>query len=318
MVLQQVLARHAVREAEPDEERALAARVEPAERGDHPVAPPLVERAPLLDRLLRPGQRRDARLLHGHEHAGEDVVLEILDPRDELRVPDREAEPPARHPVRLRHGEQLEPDLARAVLREEAGRPAAVEDEVAVGEVVQQPRARVLRPLDRFGEDARRRGGRGRVGRVVEIERGRLRRRRVPVRPAVREQRQRHVRGRGERDGRAVVRVAGIREHERAAALDRHLRELHQPRLRPRQHRHLARRIDLDAVHVAVARRDRLLQRRQPGERRVAVRVRTRRRARERLGHVRRRRHVRIAASEVDERLAAARQPPRTRARAVA
>ncbi len=162
-----------------------------------------------------------------------------------------------------------------------------------------------MRPLDRLREDAVGGGRRDRVGRVVQVERGRLRRGCVPVRPPVREQRQRDARGRDERDGRAVVRIAGIREDDRAAPLDRHLRELDQAGLRARQHRDLAGRVELDAVDVAIARCDRLLQRREPRERRVAVRLRAGRRPRQRLDDVRRRRHVGIAAAEVDERLAA-------------
>ena len=78
--------------------------------------------------------------------------------------------------------------------------------------------------------------------------------------------------------------------------------------LRPR------RRVDLDAVDVAVSRGDRLLQRRQAGERRIAVRIVACRRLRERVDHVRGRRHVRIAAAEVDQRVAALRRGSATRA----
>ena len=75
----------------------------PSSAATRPVAPALVRRAPLLDRLLRAGQRGDAGLLHRPEDAGEDVVLDHLDPAHELRVAEREAEPPAGHAVALRH-----------------------------------------------------------------------------------------------------------------------------------------------------------------------------------------------------------------------
>jgi len=103
------------------------------------VAPAFVEHAAHLDRVLRPGERCDPGLLHRHEDAAELMVLQLFDPRDDLRVPDREAETPARHPVGLRHREELEADLARAVDRQEAGRLPVVEDEVAVREVVHHP-----------------------------------------------------------------------------------------------------------------------------------------------------------------------------------
>src|SRR5581483_12092752 len=110
---------------EPDEEGALAARPAARERGDGAVTPPLVGRAPLLDRVLRPGERCDAGFLHRHEDTRELVVLQILDARDDLCVPDREAEAPTRHAVRLRHREELEADLARALDGQEAHRLAA-------------------------------------------------------------------------------------------------------------------------------------------------------------------------------------------------
>src|SRR3982751_139390 len=98
------------------------------------VASPLIDRASFLDALLRPRQRRNGGALHRHEDPGELVVLEVLDARDELGVPDREADAPPGHAVRLREREELEADLARALGREEALRAAPVEDEVAVRE----------------------------------------------------------------------------------------------------------------------------------------------------------------------------------------
>ena len=154
MLLEQVIAGDAVGQAEPDEERALAPRVDSGERGQRAVAPALVDRATFLDRVLRPGQRCDPRLLHRPEDAGEDVILQHLDARDELCVADREAEPPPRHAVASSTSEQLDADVARAVHREKALRAPAVEDEIAVGEVVQHPRARAVGPRDRLFEHA--------------------------------------------------------------------------------------------------------------------------------------------------------------------
>src|SRR5207253_1868406 len=83
-----------------------------------------------------------------------------------------EAETPARHPVALRHRKELDPDLAGAGLGEKAARRPAVEDEVAVREVVDDRRAGLVRERDGFGErpvgDARC----GRVARIVEEDRG--------------------------------------------------------------------------------------------------------------------------------------------------
>ena len=236
------------------------------------------------------------------------MVLQILDPPRDLCVADREPEPPAGHAVRLRHREELEADLPRAVDGEEALRRTPVEDEIAVREVVHHPRAGALCPLDRLLEDTVRNARRERVGRVVQIERSRARRRGVPVRSRVGAERKQLEFCVRERDGGAVVGIARVGEHDRVALLDARLRELHQPGFRAGQDRDLGRRIDLDAVQVAVARCDRLLQRRQPCEGRVAVRVRPPRRAVERLRDMRRRPDVGIAAPEVDQRLAVARR----------
>ena len=149
-----------------------SARV-PGSAADDLVASALVDRAALLDRLLRPGQRGDARRLDRPEDARAHVVSEQVEPLDELGVPDDEAEPPAGHAVGLRHGEHLRADLPRARLGEEARRPPSVELEVGVGEVVEDERPRPLRPAHGLREDARRRRGRARVRRVVEVERGR-------------------------------------------------------------------------------------------------------------------------------------------------
>src|SRR5581483_9806239 len=132
VLLEQALARQPVRQPQPDEERALGAGLAAGERGDGAVAAPLVGGAPRLDRFLRACERRDRRLLHRPEDARELMVLQVLDARRDLRVPEGEADPPARHAVRLRHREELEAHLARAVDRQEALGAAAVEDALAV------------------------------------------------------------------------------------------------------------------------------------------------------------------------------------------
>src|SRR5205809_612944 len=107
-----------------------------AHRPEHPgeaVAAALVGVAPLGDRVLRPGQRRDAGLLDRPEDPDAAVVVEQVDPLDDLRVADHEPDPPAGHAEGLGHREHLDADLLRAGRGEEAARLAPVEDEVAVG-----------------------------------------------------------------------------------------------------------------------------------------------------------------------------------------
>ena len=220
VLVQQPLEREPVREREPDEERALAARAR--DRGEHAVAPPLVERAPLLDRLLRPRQRRDRGPLQRHEDPRAGVLLDEVQPCDDLGVADDEAEPPAGHAVALREREHLDADLARAVLGEEALGSAAVEDQVAVREVVDDRRARLARELDGLGEHAGRSRDGGRVRRVVEVDGGDpLARRAGPVGPAVLAERERDPLGARQRDRRVVVGVAGIGQQDPLAALRR-------------------------------------------------------------------------------------------------
>jgi hypothetical protein len=247
---------HVLWQPEPDEERSLRLRLEPGERGERAVAAGLVPRPPLLDGLLRARERGDACLLHGSEDPGEDVVLEQLDAADELRTADCEAQPPAGHPVALGHAEQLDADMARTVDGEEAARFTAVVDEIAVGKVVENPCLASLGPLHRVFEETLRHG-RGRwVGGEVEVHR---------VSPLGEPGEGNVLRSR-ERDRGEVIGIAGIGQHDRPAALDGAERKLHQPGLRPRQHSDLACRVHVHAVDLAVALRDRVLQRRKARE----------------------------------------------------
>ncbi len=91
----------------------------------------------------------------------------------------------------------------------------------------------------------------------------------------------------GERDRGEVVRVARVGEEDGVAALREDETELDERRLRAGDDRDLARGVELDAVHVAVARGDRLLQLRHAAELGVAVRALVRGRALRRLDHVR-------------------------------
>ena len=112
----------------------------------------------------------------------------------------------------------------------------------------------------------------------------------------------------GERDRGEVVRVARVGEEDRVAALREHEAELDERRLRAGYDRDLALGVELDAVDVAVARGDRVLQLRHPAELGVAVRALVRGRALRRLDHVCRRTDFRVPAAEVDERLAVLRR----------
>src|SRR2546423_15723377 len=89
----------------------------------------------------------------------------------ERRADDRKAEPPAGYAIALRLAEELDAGMARAFGCEEAPRPSSVEDEIAVGEVVQDPGVVRLRPLDGLLEEAFRDRGGGPAPGPVQIHR---------------------------------------------------------------------------------------------------------------------------------------------------
>jgi hypothetical protein len=263
---EQSLGRHLGRELEPDEERPLAARLRgelASQRIDHAVAPLLVPCDSIRDAVLRPVERRDACLLDSPEHTRADVIREQFQPCDQLGVPDDEAQPPARHPVGLRHREHLDAHLLRTRLGKEARRAAAVEDQVAVREVVDDDGSRLLGETNGVTEDARRRRDRARIRRVVQVHRGAI----PPVgaleigRPAGRRvERQMREPGASQRHARGVVGIPGIREQDRRSTLSGDESEFHDRGLRSRNDRHLALGIELDAVDGPIAVGDCLLQ----------------------------------------------------------
>ena len=183
---------------------------------------------------------------------------------------------------------------APSTARKLCGLPA-VEDEVAVGEVVQHPCLASLGPPNCLLEQTVRHRRCGGVGREVQVHRVRL-----DV-----EAGERNVGRAGEGDGGEVVRIPGIGQNDRASTLDRAERELHQAGLRPRENRNLAVGVEVHAVHLAVTARDRLLQRGHSRERRIAVDVVPLGALSQRLDDMLGRPDLRIAAAEVDQGLAA-------------
>src|SRR6266545_6048743 len=131
---EQKLRREPVGEFPPEVEGALALEVR--KNLAHALAPAPVGLDALGDRPLRPGQRRDPRMLDRREDPDAVVVGEQIEAGHDLRVADDEAEPPAGHAVGLRHREHLDTDLARTRFGQERLRRAPVEDDVAVREVV--------------------------------------------------------------------------------------------------------------------------------------------------------------------------------------
>ena len=237
------------------------------------------------------------------------MILQEVDPFDQLGVADDEAQPPSRHAVALGHAVELDADPTGARLGEEARGSPAVEDQVAVREVMDDGRSGARGVLDGVTERLGRRAHRTGVGRIVEIDGGdAVPRGAVEVGcPSVSGvERQRNDVGAGKRGARGVVGVARIREQKGGPPLGRHERCLDERRLRPRKDSDLTFGIEGDAVVGGVAAGDRGAEPRKPTERRVAVHGRPAGGFDEALDDMVGRTDLGIAAAEVDERLAAA------------
>ena len=105
-------------------------------------------------------------------------------------------------------------------------------------------------------------------------------------------------------DGGEVVGIAGIRQDDRAAALDGAERELHQAGLRAGQDGDFPGRVEVHVVELAVPFRDRFLQCGQAGEGRVAVDVVALGALGQGVNDVSRRADLGVPAPEVDKWLA--------------
>ena len=162
-----------------------------------------------------------------------------------------------------------------------------------------------VRPAQRTAavERAGGRTDRARVRRVVEVERRRVGRLVQVGGPAgVGPERDGlELRARERRPG-GIVGIERVGQQDPLPFVGQRQRELAERRLRARDDRDLALGIELDAVHVAVARRERLLRAGEAPDRGVAVHVGAGSALRQRLDDVRRRPDLGIAAAEVDER----------------
>ena len=165
--------------------------------------------------------------------------------------------------------------------------------------------ARPVRPGDGVLEDAVGHTDGAGIRGIVEIQRCRGWRGGEVGRPApLGTKRHRlEARSRERRAGR-VVRVVRVGQEQRVALVAEAERELDDGGLRARDQRHLGLGIELDAVDVAVAARDRLLRLRQAADRRIAVDRRVEHGLPQSLDDVRRRPRLRVSPPEIDERLA--------------
>jgi hypothetical protein len=120
--------------------------------------------------FLRAVEGGDGGDLDGGEGAVVEVALDAAERGDELLVADHEADAPAGHVVALGEGEELDGDVLGAGDFEDGGRAVAVEDQVGVGEVVDDVDAEVLAQRDQALEEGEVHALGGGVGGEVEDE----------------------------------------------------------------------------------------------------------------------------------------------------
>src|SRR5262249_7000758 len=134
------------------------------------VAPLLVLLRLPLDQLLALTQGDDAGNLDWLEDAVVVVTLDRGQGPHHFGIPRTEAEPPAGHVVPLAHRRRLDADLLGPRGTEEAGRPVAVETNVAISEVVQDHEAEFPCQGYHINEEVALDDRRARVMRVIEDE----------------------------------------------------------------------------------------------------------------------------------------------------
>ena len=137
---------------------------------DEDVAAGLLVRDDFGDTFLRAVERGDGGDLDGREGAVVEVALDSAEGGDQLGVSDHEADAPAGHVVALGEGEEFDGDIFRAGDFEDAGGAVAVEDEVGVGEVVDDVDAEFFAERDEPLEEGEVDALGGGVGGEVEDE----------------------------------------------------------------------------------------------------------------------------------------------------
>ncbi len=302
------------RDRRPREHARARHRDVPAGAGeafDQHVAAVFVEGARRRDAVLRAVERRHRRRLDRRERA----IIEVrLDPRqrgDELRIADREADPPAGHRIGLAHAGELDRDVLRARHLQDRRRRHVVEIDLGIGEVADDPDAVAFgEGDDAFVEAEVDRLG-GRVRRIAHDEHRRLwhgiahRMFELVEQVGTRRGGDAADGAAGDDEAEHVDRVRRVRREDDVAGRGDRLGEVGQPLLRAERDDDLALGIDLDAEAARVIGGLRLAQPRDAARRRIAVGVGLGRDLGELGDDVRRRRAVGVAHAEVDDVLAA-------------
>ena len=128
-----------------------------------------------LDAVLRPVQRRGRGHLDRREGAVVEIGLHPRQRRDQPLVADREAHAPAGHRIGLRHGGELHRDVLGARHLQDRGRRLVVEIDLRIGEVGQDADLVLLRERHELLVEIEVGHIGGRVGRIADDQRHRLR-----------------------------------------------------------------------------------------------------------------------------------------------
>ena len=196
---------------------------------------------------------------------------------DQLAVADAEADAPAGHRIALRHREELDGDVARAVDLEDARRRLSVVHQIRVREIGDHPQRFALGQRDDLLEEREIDDGAGRVVREVHDQAlGLARRARerlfdLGVRVAARSGRDRHRLAAGDADAEAVNRITGVgRQHAVAGADDRQ-QQVGEAFLRAQRDDRFAVGVEALSVFARVPVADRLARLRHPARGHVAL-----------------------------------------------
>ena len=170
--------RNMLRHRRPGEHRGRRRRNRPAgaaEAVDQGVAAAPIGVAHLADAILRSVERGGGGDLDRREGAVVEIGFHPRQRRDDALVADREAHAPARHREGLRHRGELDRDVDRARHLQHRGRRIAVEIDLRIGEVGQDEDAVLLREQDEVAIEIEVGHIGGRVGRIADHHRDRLR-----------------------------------------------------------------------------------------------------------------------------------------------
>ena len=256
-----------LRDRRPGEHRRLGARDLPpgivAAPSTSTSRRALIALADFGDAILRPVQRRRRRDLDRRERAVIEIGFDPRQRRDQPRIADREADPPAGHRIGLAQRGELDRDVARPRHFEDRGRRLAVEIDLGIGQVRQHDDVVMPAEIDDLAVEIEIDGLRRRIGREIEHDRERRRdgvlRRLFQLGEEIVPRADRHVAHRraGHDEAEGVDRIARVRHQDRIARRGDRLRQIGQPLLRPERDDDLALRVefDVEAARVIARRR---------------------------------------------------------------